>query len=602
VQLQRAPADGAASAARAGPLRDGDTVQTGAGAGATLRLPDGRSVEVGPEARLRVRARSGSIELEVLQGVVISRTPAADAPPLRLRTAEGLTQLGGAGVVQVAAEPGGTRVEVRLGEVQLIGPTGTPTRAAAGDVLRVTAGRVQVLSRAPRVVTLAPLRVTVRAGGAGVQLRRQGETRWRRLSAKGEALAPGDGVRTAAAPAQLTLPEGGPALLLQGLSELTFESAGQDAEGALDEARVALLRGTLALQLAPGRTGRLVLPELTVESSSGGGLSFERGAEGLTVAARAGEATLLRGSERQSLRAGERARVPGAAAAPLEVEALPRAPVSLPAGEPVQLFHPGLPEVTLAWTGEVPPEGVRVEVASDAAFTQPVLAGQVYAPFVNVPAPARGSLYWRVTAADGARLARGSVRLAPEPQRRPLERLRNEVPEGTERTTIFYQDRPPGVTFTWAPAAGAAQYRLTVYRPGALDAPVVDRTTQASRLALEAGALDEGRYVWSASPLSGAGVPLRGGRMNKLELVYDNSVPTLMVSAPRNGERAGSGRVRVAGVAPVGSTLWVNGQRLALDEKGRFDARVVPTGQPPLVQLMMTRPGAPTVLTVRRLR
>jgi hypothetical protein len=75
-----------------------------------------------------------------------------------------------------------------------------------------------------------------------------------------------------------------------------------------------------------------------------------------------------------------------------------------------------------------------------------------------------------------------------------------------------------------------------------------------------------------------------------------------MVSAPRNGERAGPGRVRVAGVAPVGSALWVNGQPLVLDDKGRFDARVAPTGQPPLVQLMMTRPGAPTVLTVRRLR
>jgi len=131
---------------------------------------------------------------------------------------------------------------------------------------------------------------------------------------------------------------------------------------------------------------------------------------------------------------------------------------------------------------------------------------------------------------------------------------------------------------------------------------VVDRTTAQPRLELEAGALGEGRYLWSATPLSAALVPLRGGRMNKLELAYDNSVPTLVLNAPRNGERAGTGRVRVAGVAPVGSSLWVNGQPLTLDAKGRFDARVAPTGQPPLVQLMMVRPGAPAVLTVRRLR
>ena len=114
--------------------------------------------------------------------------------------------------------------------------------------------------------------------------------------------------------------------------------------------------------------------------------------------------------------------------------------------------------------------------------------------------------------------------------------------------------------------------------------------------------LDEGRFLWSVAPLSAAGAPLRGGRMNKLELVYDNSVPGLMLSAPRNGARAGSGPVWVEGVAPVGSSLSVNGQPLALDAKGRFRAQVQPTGQPPLLLFMMTRPDAPAVLTVRRLR
>ena len=456
VQLSRGQPDASAPAV-AGPLRDGDLVQTGAGAAATLRLPDGRSVELGPGARLRVRAREGHVELEVLQGVVLSRTPAADAGPLLLRTPQGLTRVEGRGEVQVAVEEGEARVEVRLGAVQLIGPGGSPTRAAVGDVLRVTAGRVEVLSRAPRVVALAPLRVTVRAAGSGVQLRRQGERRWRSVASDGETLAEGDALRTGGAAAQLSLQGSSASLLLQEGSELSFEGgvSAADGGGALDEARVQLLRGTL---------------------------------------------------------------------------------------------------------------------------------------------------HWRVTGADGARVAQGAARLAPEPPRRTLARLRNEVSEGTERTTIFYQDTPPGVTFTWSAVLDAAQYRLTVYRADALGVPVVDRTTAQPRLELEAGSLGEGRYLWSATPLSAALVPLRGGRMNKLELAYDNSVPTLVLNAPRNGERAGTGRVRVAGVAPVGSSLWVNGQPLTLDAKGRFDARVAPTGQPPLVQLMMVRPGAPAVLTVRRLR
>jgi len=241
-------------------------------------------------------------------------------------------------------------------------------------------------------------------------------------------------------------------------------------------------------------------------------------------------------------------------------------------------------------------------VASDAGFTHPVLSGRVYRASVNVPAPARGELHWRVTGADGTRLAQGRVRLAPEPRQRPLARLRNEVPEGTERTTIFYQDRPPAVTFTWAEVPGAAQYQLAVYREGALDAPVAERRVAELRAALEAGALGEGRYLWSVAPLSAQGAVLRGGRLNKLELVYDNSVPGLMLGAPRNGARAGRGPVWVQGVAPVGSALSVNGQPLALDAKGRFRAQVLPTGQPPLLLFMMTRPDAPAVLTVRRLR
>ena len=75
--------------------------------------------------------------------------------------------------------------------------------------------------------------------------------------------------------------------------------------------------------------------------------------------------------------------------------------------------------------------------------------------------------------------------------------------------------------------------------------------------------------------------------------------------AQRAAQRRATGRkdpVRVAGVAPVGSTLRRTASAPRLDDKGRFDARVAPTGQPPLVQIMMSPPGAPAILTVRRLR
>jgi hypothetical protein len=64
--------------------------------------------------------------------------------------------------------------------------------------------------------------------------------------------------------------------------------------------------------------------------------------------------------------------------------------------------------------------------------------------------------------------------------------------------------------------------------------------------------------------------------MNKLELVYDNSRRGLAVSRPRPGERPGPNGIPVEGVAPIGSSLFVNGQPVTLDAKGRFSQRLPP--------------------------
>ena len=88
---------------------------------------------------------------------------------------------------------------------------------------------------------------------------------------------------------------------------------------------------------------------------------------------------------------------------------------------------------------------VRVEVASDAAFKVPVLSGTARGGFVNVTPPARGSLHWRVRKPDGSEVARGSASFGPERSTKgELDRLRNRVPEGPEKTTIFFQDKQVG--------------------------------------------------------------------------------------------------------------------------------------------------------------
>jgi hypothetical protein len=208
-------------------------------------------------------------------------------------------------------------------------------------------------------------------------------------------------------------------------------------------------------------------------------------------------------------------------------------------------------------------------------------------------------LHWKVTS-QGQEIARGSARFAPERAGRELRRQRNQVPDGPETTSIYYQDKPPSVTFTWAAFPSAVSYQVRVYREGDLSAPVADRGTADAALAVPEGTLSEGRYRWSVTPLDAAGLALQGGRLNRLELVYDNAVPQLVIRSPQEGSAAGP-LVPVSGVAPLGAAVFANGRPLALDAQARFEEQVAPLPGG-LVVFRVVQRGAEafTVRTVRR--
>ncbi len=592
VRLERA---GKQSPATQGPLLRGDAVETGADASATVRFADGRTVEVGPQARFVLDEDSNGVVVRVSRGLVLSRVPAGvrtgSRVQLTLLTPFGLSRVGAEeSEVQVDVGQDESHVEVRLGSVEVVAKNGQTVRAVQGQAVSVKAEGVT-----PRVLELAPVQVTVHAGSGRAEWRQKGSARWRAVDRDGEALGAGDSVRVRQGTALLNLEGSESTLALGKGGELVVEGVAR--AGATDEARLDLRKGELGLTLAPGHVSRVVLPGLLLESSGAARLDVRRTGDGFTVDSRAGDVTLVRGEARAPLRAGERATVAGEAAA--RIESLERAPVALSSLEGQQVFHRRLSEVALTWEEE---GEVRVEVASDADFKRRVLAGVVRRGFVNVTAPAKGSLYWRVRRPDGSEVTHGHASFGPERSLKgELDRLRNRVPEGPEKTTIFFQDKPPAVTFTCQAEPGAVSYKVSVYRSGALGKPVAERSAPSPQVPLEAGLLTEGGFLWSITPLGSKGEPLRGGRMNKLELVFDNSVPALVVNAPREGQRVGS-RVRVTGVAPVDARLFVNGKPLALDSKHRFDTWVASTGQPPVVVFKMSRPGAPEVYTVRTLK
>jgi hypothetical protein len=83
--------------------------------------------------------------------------------------------------------------------------------------------------------------------------------------------------------------------------------------------------------------------------------------------------------------------------------------------------------------------------------------------------------------------------------------------------------------------------------------------------------------------------------MNKMEIVFDNSLTRLVLSSPRDGESA----AMATGVAPLGSKLTMNGKTVPLDAAGRFS---VPTGNASVLVFRLVTSGGGEAYWVRRTR
>ncbi len=577
VTLTRA---GHASKAQGGtPLFTGDTLDTGADGAAVLRFPDGRELELGPEGHFVLGQDASGVVLQVDQGLVLSRVaarPALGAPEgdadvsLSILTPFGLTRVGNA-QARVDVSKDSASVSVSLGELTLV--------RANGETVKLTTGEPWVVSRsgATREITLAPIFVSIDATEGRVEVQKEGKGRF--VGAKaGQALAAGDAVRVVEGKLSLKAGDSDARFVLQRGTEVVVgvASSGSGSE-AFD---LPLKKGTLTVTAPSGKAQRLQLaPGVVLQGDSAARYSVTRTGEGFDLQTLTGFVTVLReGEGPQKVGGGQWATL---GKAPVAVRDGLRQAVVLPSRAGLWVAHPALPLLSLSWEAEAQgaPGPFRVTVANTEGFEAPLLDGDVATPFVSLRPPPRGALFWKVMK-GGHELARGSARFAPEPPSAELSRVRNEVPEGPEKTTIFFQDKPPSVSFTWKadPALAATSYKVSVYREGQLAAPLVERTVPASPLQLPESVLGEGRYAWSVTPLSAKGAPLKGGRMSTLELAYDNAVARLVIHSPRNGDPA-SRAVPVTGIAPVGARLFVNGQAVPLDAKARFSTTLAPIGQ-----------------------
>ncbi len=564
---------GVAGPATLGDLFLGDIVETGPDGDGVVRFTDGHELELGANGHFEIGTDADGLVLNVGSGLVISRVVGDlsldDKLRLSVLTPYGLVRLGRS-EVKIGVGGENANVDVVTGSVQIV--------SRGGASMTVTAGDLSVLSRegvtkGNRTVRLEPLQIELAAISGRVDVKKKDAKVFTQINAKKlPELEAGDSLRVTYGSATVQPKGSGAKLVMAPNSEVGIGEV-QTGSG-LEDVALEMRKGAMTVNMPLGTKRKLHPGDgYTLSVNDGAQFSIARSKTGLDINTVVGEVVVEHDSmETVTTHASQITRLSSKGGA--VVTDLAKESLLIPSHQGLKVFHPNVGQAALVWPGEAGTV-FHIIVGTEPTLAAPFIDGTTKHAWLNVNLPARGSLYWRVLAGE-TEVAKGSASCAPERAGSELQRLRNEVPEGAEKTVIYYQDKPPAVTFLWrAPEPAPAEYRLQVYREGALDKPIEQREVKATTVQLPENALGEGSYLWSVTPLDAKGNAIAGGRMTKLEMVYDNAVAELIIKTPRNGDPNGP-TVPVSGVAPFKMKVSANGNLLVLDEKARFSSKVVP--------------------------
>lgn len=232
--------------------------------------------------------------------------------------------------------------------------------------------------------------------------------------------------------------------------------------------------------------------------------------------------------------------------------------------------------VTWTWTRPDGTPGALVEVATSPSFKNPLFADVVERQSLTLEVP-RSTLYWRVRplGKDGTfgqptegrlALVRDTSFLALKDVRPP----RNVIHESFGNTTVFYQNALPSFTFSWKPITGASQYTFKLFREGNVSEPLRAAETRATSVTMPSGRVGEGSYLWYVAARDSAGELVQTTKSRRLGIRYDNATPNLQIIYPRSGLAVSEDRIEVRGAAIPGSSVFINGQAVTLDDTHRF--------------------------------
>jgi hypothetical protein len=538
-----------------GALLENDELATGEASTALLRAPGGREIELGEKTHFKVGKTLGDVE--VTEGTIsFLASDEGDGGTTFVTTRYGRTQVQPGARATLALGADKLSVDVSVGVIEQLGSDGGSQRAAAGQKLEVGIGTIEIANPEPPPPpdAGAALDVQLLAESGHVMLKQKGEPRFTAAKkaqsvAAGTAfqLGPSARARIAGAGFSVKLPAGNNGSLTSAEpgadgNEVELELSGP-AQVALDGSAPASvsLGGKNPVRLKGRKEAAAVLSRGRVEVL-------------------VGEVELVANGTPHTVKAGEVAAVGPKG---VEVAPRPRPAVVVPMGKRVKVYAHKLAEVGLA----LPDDAARAQVATDPNFTDVTLSG-TGKDFVAVQPPPSGELHWRTLDDKGEPALVGHVRFLPDTQATRDETSRSDVVTETGlKATVYFQGAVPTLTFNFKPADGAKGYVFRVFRAGDLKKSLVERKVTDNKITVEPGVLSEGSYLWNAAPYDAAGIE-KGGPFNKMDIIYDNSLTSLLLTSPREGDRLES--ARAVGTAPLGSKLFINGKPVPTDGSGRF--------------------------------
>lgn len=605
----------------------GDGARTGADAEARLALSSGAALVMEPRTTIRFllegqEANPDEPHIEVTAGNAVLE---AGEGSQVFHTALGRAVLLPGSRIQLSAEDGRVRMEVRVGSATLTGRDGQTRQLDTGSALVVAVGQAQLVP-----VSVVPNRVEVPADPLPADPLAADRSPDEPLEGGGEAPAslslevhgPGVTIRPADAEDWAPLPAG--VHEVEPNAQLRVPSQSR-VDAARGDQRV-VLRGEGTFRL--GEPGRAL-----VEAESGGvSLVAERalvrvrmpGGQIETTTDEATEATLRVGPTETVIRAGEgaialrtdlgeeRELSPGQtvrvsrvgtfsvddAASPAVTDASeattksrpanplpplgpPRADLLVRAGQNLIVHVPRSPAVV----GFAVPGCPERAVVRARGRRGPAALGENGEVHVALR-PGLFRYQAHCVEADNAlseAVARGQVRVLRDSGRRALPRTPppNRIDADGRRYTVIYENQLPVFFLRWPSAPGAARYALR-FDQGGPRRPV--SPSRRPRFRLASGTLGDGTHRFSIA--AGA----RRSPATTVLVRFDYAAPRASITSPDDrGFRAGE-RVRVAGITLPGWSVSVEGSAIPLDRAHRFDTEATAPVDRSAIAICLTHP------------